>query len=384
MVPERVRPIGVEPGFPFGGLPAAMFLMALALLPGCHTGWLSEGGTPASLALAPHDSSSTSQPDPIRQTSPAPIGEPDPIASGPDFRSLTRAQSPDEEYSATHLLALENQLDYSPIAEQHSFDHPGGMLVDEVAGQLDKPAISVREDELPWQAVLGDYQSFYSPGGMGDLVIGLGVGGLMAHTNIDSFINDDLYQETIRSANSDEFLELFHEPKIFGEGKYMLPAYATLALARDWIEPLPGGAQLGEWGERSWRTVLTGGPAVLVLQRVLGGSRPGESESGSHWKPFEDNNAVSGHAFMGAVPFLSAAAMTDRPGIKLLCYAGSVLPALSRINDEGHYPSQAFLGWYLAFLASRAVDRVPHLTSRWKLLPWIGPDRTGVQWEWRF
>lgn len=361
-------------------LAAVALLMASSMFPGCRAAWNSEK-VPTSLLLSPGNSPHVQNAG-EKPAEEARVG----IASGqlrrPD--SIARAQSPDEEFSSTHLLTPQSQLDYAPEAVEEAFDDLGGLLAVDARGSQDPPESSFTERESAWQVLADDYRRFYSPGGMGDLVIGLGVGGLMAHTNIDSFINDDLYQETIRSAGTDEFLEVFHEPKILGEGKYMLPVYATLALTRDWIEPLPGGAEIGEWGQRSWRTVLTGGPAVLVLQRVLGGSRPGESDSGSHWTPFEDNNAVSGHAFMGAVPFLSAAAMTDRPGVKLLCYAGSVLPALSRINDEGHYPSQAFLGWYLALLASRAVDRAPSFSDRWKLLPWIGPDRAGLQVEWKF
>ena len=43
---------------------------------------------------------------------------------------------------------------------------------------------------------------------------------------------------------------------------------------------------------------------MLLMQRVTGASRAGESDSGSHWRPFHDSNGVSGHAFMGAVLLL--------------------------------------------------------------------------------
>jgi hypothetical protein len=87
---------------------------------------------------------------------------------------------------------------------------------------------------------------------------------------------------------------------------------------------------------------------------VTGGSRPSEGES--YWRPFNGDNGVSGHAFLGGVPFLTAARMTDDPYIKGALYFFSALPALSRINDDKHYASQAFLGWYLAWLSVRAVD----------------------------
>ena len=96
---------------------------------------------------------------------------------------------------------------------------------------------------------------------------------------------------------------------------------------------------------------------MLALQVLTGGGRPSESPESSQWQPLHDNNGVSGHSFMGAIPFLSAAKMTDNIWVKGTLYAVSTLPGLSRVNDDDHYFSQAFLGWYLALLAESAVDR---------------------------
>jgi membrane-associated phospholipid phosphatase len=76
----------------------------------------------------------------------------------------------------------------------------------------------------------------------------------------------------------------------------------------------------------------------------------------SYWQPFRHANAVSGHAFMGAVPFITAAQMTDRPCVKGLLYALSGFTAWSRVNDDAHYLSQVLLGWYVAYLSVRAVS----------------------------
>jgi hypothetical protein len=61
------------------------------------------------------------------------------------------------------------------------------------------------------------------------------------------------------------------------------------------------GSLAGKWATRSLRTMLVGTPPLLVLQKVLGASRP--TEDNSRWHSFKDNNAVSGHSFMGVVPF---------------------------------------------------------------------------------
>ncbi len=54
--------------------------------------------------------------------------------------------------------------------------------------------------------------------------------------------------------------------------------------------------------------------------------------------------------------FIDAAKMTDNCWLKTGLYACSVLPAWSRINDDAHFPSQAFLGWWMAYCAATAVD----------------------------
>jgi hypothetical protein len=95
---------------------------------------------------------------------------------------------------------------------------------------------------------------------------------------------------------------------------------------------------------------------MLALQQVIGASRPGEAESGSHWEPFHDDNGVSGHSFMGAVPFITAAHMTKNPWLRGGLYLGSGMAGLSRINDNHHYASQAALGWWMAYLAARCVN----------------------------
>ena len=73
---------------------------------------------------------------------------------------------------------------------------------------------------------------------------------------------------------------------------------------------------------------------------------------------------------MGAVPFLSVAKMSDNPWVKGSFYTASTLPALSRINDDAHFASQAFLGWGLAVLAAEAVDQTNDgIDAGWQIVP---------------
>ncbi len=97
-------------------------------------------------------------------------------------------------------------------------------------------------------------------------------------------------------------------------------------------------------GERSLRGSFVGAPPLIIMQQLTGGSRPTETDENSEWHPFRDKNGISGHAFMGSLPFITAAKMTDNRGYKVLFYAGSAIAPLSRVNDNAHYPSQVALG----------------------------------------
>ncbi len=235
-----------------------------------------------------------------------------------------------------------------------------------------------------WQQVRQDYRNLYSRSGFTRLAIGFAAGATMAHTNFDRFVTDDLFKENILGASVDEWTESLHEPKIIGDGYVTIPLFAGLSLAEPLLAGHPWGEAASTWGNRSFRTILLGGPILVVSQTLVGGSRPHETAAGSHWTPFTDNNGVSGHSFMGAIPFLTAAQMTENRFVKALWYTGSVLPAISRINDERHYASQAFLGWYLAFVASDMVHRSDRGTRLGTLSPWIAPEGVGVLWEKRF
>ena len=114
------------------------------------------------------------------------------------------------------------------------------------------------------------------------------------------------------------------------------------------------GDVVGEWGSRSLRMFVVGAPPLYVMQWVTGASRPADG-GGSQWHSFADNNGVSGHAFIGAIPFLAAADMVESPLLKGTLYVCSTFVGFSRMTDNAHYPSQVFLGWYLAWASSRAA-----------------------------
>ncbi|MBD3289615.1 phosphatase PAP2 family protein [candidate division KSB1 bacterium] len=195
-----------------------------------------------------------------------------------------------------------------------------------------------------------DYRNFYSSPVCWQFGAGMGIAGIFANTTGDGKIQD-WYQSDLRNSRTDNFAKYV---KPFGNGRWTLPIYVGAALLDLFSlenEPL---YLLSNWGKMSLRAILVGAPPMLVLQKALGASRPYEATS--KWRPFADNNAVSGHAFMGAIPFMTAAKLSDNNALKSFFYICSSLTAISRINDHKHYFSQSLLGWWIAFLSVRSLN----------------------------
>jgi membrane-associated phospholipid phosphatase len=177
------------------------------------------------------------------------------------------------------------------------------------------------------------------------------VAGLLANTGLDRAFAQH-WQTDIRTHATDNFFDF---PKaIGGLSYYYAPIYlATMGIGHLREHSLFGNV-LYHWGYRSIRTFILGGLQQVILTNALGSGRPCNHQD-SKWQPFRYETAVSGHAFYGAIPFLTAAMMTEQPILKATLYTLSVLPGVSRINSNRHYLSQVILGWGIAFLSARSV-----------------------------
>lgn len=230
-------------------------------------------------------------------------------------------------------------------------------------------------EEILWDNVKSDYNEFYSS----DRFIRMGIvfagGAVMANTKFDQNFQDD-YQNKTRSLATDDYAVT---AKLFGEGKLLIPFSIISAYASEYISGKENTA-MGTWGQRTARAYLTGGPTVLATQLLTGASRPSDGRDQSKWKPFNNTNGVSGHAFIGAVPFITIAYMnSDNTFIKYSAYFASTLSAISRVNDNQHYLSQAMLGWYLGW---ESVDAIYTVDSKKKgnllVQPVVKDDGYGI------
>jgi len=234
-------------------------------------------------------------------------------------------------------------------------------------------AIAENED---WSNIKSDYKEFYSKERLIRMGLIFAGGAVLANTDIDQDFQND-YQNNIRSAATDDFSKT---AKLFGEGKYLIPISLISAGVASYLNDGKDRSGVGKWGELTARAYLVGGPTVLMTQLLTGASRPSEDPFKSDWKPFNDSNGVSGHAFIGAVPFLNIAYMNKNMFVKSTAYIASTFAAISRINDNQHYLSQAMLGWYLAWESVDAVNSVElKRASKFRLQPVVGYDSYGLQ-----
>jgi hypothetical protein len=219
-----------------------------------------------------------------------------------------------------------------------------------------------------------DYRNYYSWTTMRDLGLGVALAAPLANTAADDHFRD-WYQNNVRSTGSDHLASFW---KNFGEGAIVIPAFVGMAVVGEYFEDRPLLGTMGSYGDRVSRAYLVGAPPMLAMQYILGGGRPEEHSYGSQWHPFTDNNSVSGHAFMGSVPFITAANMVDNPWAKGTLYALSTFTAWSRINDDAHFLSQVCLGWWMGYLACRAVDGTEQEDQHLRFTPVVSPEMVGI------
>lgn len=201
--------------------------------------------------------------------------------------------------------------------------------------------------------VLRDYSTYY---GMDNLPLLGGVlltAGVFANTNADRTIHK-VWQGDGRSNCSDGFFKPFEQVGFFNYKK----VYIGATILGYWAEKYYPGNLVYQWGYRSLRALFIVSPQIIFFRSILGGGRPNEKPyCKSKWRLFQKGHAsCSGHTFNGALPFLTAAMMSEDPVYRYGFYFLSVLPGVARLNDGKHYFSQVFLGWSLAYLSVRAVD----------------------------
>jgi len=230
--------------------------------------------------------------------------------------------------------------------------------------------------------IYSDFHKFYSHRGLGLLSIGIGAHAIIANTNLD-----EQFRESVQShAVSDP--DAFSFGRRLGAVSVVIPTVVALWSLGECLEQEPSknrrclGRKLNAWGAQTARALFVGATATGVLQVVIGASRPSE-DRGSKWRPFADANGVSGHALVGAVPFLVAAKYTDSLAMKSGLIFASGLTAYSRVYEDKHYLSQALLGLWIAHLAVESTVLTNQAPQQYRWVPITRDGYTGVGVEFR-
>jgi hypothetical protein len=225
-----------------------------------------------------------------------------------------------------------------------------------------------------WEVLRGDYSQFYSARALAGLGAGLLVAGAIANTDADQEAYDWYHGEVGTGADPwADGADQLGEPAV-GLGGALL-GVALLGMVPPGENERPAAA----WVRRTARGYLVGLPALYYLQQVVGSGRPDEPE-GSRWQVFGESHGVSGHAFLAAVPLLTLARTADNRLVQGSAFLASVATAWARVHQEKHYPSQAFLGWYLAWTATGAVARNDAAAPepRWAVTPVLAREGGGL------
>ena len=280
----------------------------------------------------------------------------------------TPARPPAHGFIAPAALAPHGSTNRPAATRQH----PTGTTI---APTRQEPAATAPGwFERSFATIAADHGAFYDQGSLLGLGAGIGLAALSANSQLDRDIYEDVLPEW-RTKRVDSFRD---SVLWLGEGTIMLPTFGAAAL----LAPMLGSDDVGTWGERSLRAALVGAPPMLALQRLTGAGRPDDPANthSSEWQPFDFSNGVSGHAFMGAIPFLTAARMQDDPWLDGLLYIASATVPAARLQGSRHYFSQVVLGWWIGFLATGAVDdaAASDTAPGMSFVPILGLDEVGI------
>lgn len=271
--------------------------------------------------------------------------------------------------------------DFSCLENPSSFKRNLNLILEESQAEKDFWSHYGQEGGAFCRDIIMDYTHYYSVRNGLRFLIALGIAAPLANTQADMKIHE-WYQDDIRSSGTDDFAKFW---KVFGDGRVFLPlagGLTLIAFATDenfgWMDQV-----VGEYGKNLARSYLVGGIPVLVMQELLGGDRP--IEGSTNWTPFEHCHGVSGHAYIGATPFIMAAKMSNNVWVKIIFYTFSTFPAWSRINDGSHSLSQVGLGWFMAYMACEAVAETNHTrVANYMITPIFSGDTIGVNFTIRF
>jgi membrane-associated phospholipid phosphatase len=226
-----------------------------------------------------------------------------------------------------------------------------------------------------------DLRNFNSSDSLGNLFVAFGGAAILANTSLDSDFKNWFHRRIIRQKVNSSLNNFNVFTKKFGEINVVAFFVLSTACYKFFPSIFPkykiGQFTFGNYVTMGTRGYIVGCPSILLGQLFVGAGRPA---SGTSFWLKGKYNGVSGHAFNGAIPFITAAQITDNLFLKCIFYLCSTFTAASRIYDDAHYLSQALLGWYIAYLSIRAVSKTEgkQIYRGLTIFPIIEKESTGA------
>lgn len=169
---------------------------------------------------------------------------------------------------------------------------------------------------------------------------------LFAYSGADESL-EQWHHERVETLSTDGASEIF---KRFGE-RYWAGIWVAMAI----VDRVVASTAVSRFGRRCFEATAIGLPSMWTVQRTLGAARPSDHTHGPRFRPLADDNTVSGHTFIAAIPCLVLVRQLRVPWARALAGFASTLTGWSRLHDRRHYPSQVLFGWAMAWEATGAV-----------------------------
>lgn len=208
--------------------------------------------------------------------------------------------------------------------------------------------------------VVSDYRQYYTEPDWTSIGVLAGSTATLANTGLDRAIRKKWLSD-IQGSGTEKLRDWGTDIGGTSQVGFYIPLYLATYWVGAQFSDNPTANTISQWSNRAFRITALMAPQQLALTNLAGAFRPEGGDS--HWRPFTAKRGVSGHAAYGAVPFLSAASLTNNFWWKGLWIGASFIPGLARVDDDKHYFSQVLFGWGLSWLAASTVDKnvsAPH------------------------
>ena len=202
-------------------------------------------------------------------------------------------------------------------------------------------------------------------------IVGIGAGLYLIDYDVQRFTLDN------RNSFSADFSKA---AKQFGEGKYILPAIAVTTIGGQIFQ----SDKTTDTGLLCLKSFLLSNSATQVLKAISQRERPEANRgkqffNGSGYRKNRES-FPSGHATVAwAIAPILAEQYKDNSLITPLVYSIATLTSISRVHDNKHWASDAFIGSVIGYLGAQMCLKT---TPRLQVLPNADLQGLSFSWDW--